>query len=151
MTATWVALIAHSRILSNWWYVPCSLYQTCLVHMVLSQTCESGDNQVNIWARTSVLVLGQHSSQSRWLNRARTVWGGCPSWKVSQISGFLIMVRSHLAHLVAKECIKFSDELWKPYSLQFAWTWDTCATCLRTPSTFCSSDLKPPWYSRPSS
>ena len=31
MTATWVALIARSRIISNQQYVPCSLYQTCLV------------------------------------------------------------------------------------------------------------------------
>ena len=31
MTATWVALIAHSRIISNQQYIPCSLYQTCLV------------------------------------------------------------------------------------------------------------------------
>ena len=28
----WVALIAHSRIILNQWYVPCSLYKTCLVH-----------------------------------------------------------------------------------------------------------------------
>ena len=26
-----VALIAHSRIISNQWYVSCSLYQMCLV------------------------------------------------------------------------------------------------------------------------
>ena len=32
MTATWVALIARSRIISNRQYIPCSLYQTCLVH-----------------------------------------------------------------------------------------------------------------------
>ena len=32
MTATWVALIARSRIISNQQYVPCSLYQMCLVH-----------------------------------------------------------------------------------------------------------------------
>ena len=32
MTATWVALIAHSRIILNQQYVPCSLYQMCLVH-----------------------------------------------------------------------------------------------------------------------
>ena len=32
MTATWVALITHSRIISNQWYVPCSLYLTYLVH-----------------------------------------------------------------------------------------------------------------------
>ena len=32
MTAMWVALIARSRIISNWQYIPCSLYQTCLVH-----------------------------------------------------------------------------------------------------------------------
>ena len=31
MTATWVALIARSRIISNQQYIPCSLYQTCLV------------------------------------------------------------------------------------------------------------------------
>ena len=31
MTATWVALIARSRIISNRQYIPCSLYQTCLV------------------------------------------------------------------------------------------------------------------------
>ena len=31
MTATWVALIACSRIISNQQYIPCSLYQTCLV------------------------------------------------------------------------------------------------------------------------
>ena len=31
MTATWVALIACSRIISNRQYIPCSLYQTCLV------------------------------------------------------------------------------------------------------------------------
>ena len=31
MTATWVALIACSRINSNQQYIPCSLYQTCLV------------------------------------------------------------------------------------------------------------------------
>ena len=31
MTAMWVALITHSRIISNRWYVPCSPYQTCLV------------------------------------------------------------------------------------------------------------------------
>ena len=31
MTATWVALIARSRIILNQQYVPCSLYQTCLV------------------------------------------------------------------------------------------------------------------------
>ena len=28
----WVTLITHSRIILNQWYVPCSLYQTCLVH-----------------------------------------------------------------------------------------------------------------------
>ena len=27
----WVTLITHSRIILNWQYVPCSLYQTCLV------------------------------------------------------------------------------------------------------------------------
>ena len=32
MTATWVALIAHSRIILNQQYIPCSLYQTCFVH-----------------------------------------------------------------------------------------------------------------------
>ena len=32
MTATCVTLIAHSRIISNRQYIPCSLYQTCLVH-----------------------------------------------------------------------------------------------------------------------
>ena len=31
MTATWVALITRSRIISNRQYIPCSLYQTCLV------------------------------------------------------------------------------------------------------------------------
>ena len=31
MTATWVTLIACSRIISNQQYIPCSLYQTCLV------------------------------------------------------------------------------------------------------------------------
>ena len=31
MTATWVALIARSRIILNRQYIPCSLYQTCLV------------------------------------------------------------------------------------------------------------------------
>ena len=31
MTATWVTLIACSRIISNRQYIPCSLYQTCLV------------------------------------------------------------------------------------------------------------------------
>ena len=32
----WVALITHSRIISNQQYIPCSLYQTCLV-------CDTGD------------------------------------------------------------------------------------------------------------
>ena len=32
MTAKWVALITRSRIISNQRYVPCSLYQMCLVH-----------------------------------------------------------------------------------------------------------------------
>ena len=31
MTATWVALITRSRIILNRQYIPCSLYQTCLV------------------------------------------------------------------------------------------------------------------------
>ena len=31
MTATWVVLITCSRIISNRQYIPCSLYQTCLV------------------------------------------------------------------------------------------------------------------------
>ena len=31
MTATWVALITCSRIISNQQYIPCSLYQMCLV------------------------------------------------------------------------------------------------------------------------
>ena len=31
MTATWVALITRSRIISNQQYIPCSLYQMCLV------------------------------------------------------------------------------------------------------------------------
>ena len=31
MTAMWVALIAHSRIILNQQYIPCSPYQTCLV------------------------------------------------------------------------------------------------------------------------
>ena len=35
MTAMWVTLITHSRIISNQQYIPCSLYQTCLV-------CDSG-------------------------------------------------------------------------------------------------------------
>ena len=39
MTATWVALIACSRIISNQQYIPCSLYQTCLVHDTTGLKC----------------------------------------------------------------------------------------------------------------
>ena len=51
MTATWVALIACSRIISNQQYIPCSLYQTCLV-------CDTASSTVLIGALESILPVG---------------------------------------------------------------------------------------------
>ena len=61
MTATWVALITHSRIILNRQYVPCSLYQTCLVR----DSVRAADNPVS--SRSAVRGLPVDLYDGAWL------------------------------------------------------------------------------------
>ena len=62
MTATWVALIARSRIILNQQYIPCSLYQMCLVRD--SEHDEEGDSSPMSTSTGTGTNTGREGSES---------------------------------------------------------------------------------------
>ena len=56
----WVALITRSRIISNQQYVPCSLYQTCLVH----DSGQEDSRRINYFKGQLVYLPGIQNSKN---------------------------------------------------------------------------------------
>ena len=106
MTAMWVTLITCSRIISNRWYVPCSLYQTCLVwhhgsvfasnflgelykllgikrkmstafHPQTDGQTEQLNREINQYLRT--YVNDQQNDWAKWIKIAQFIWNNTVS------------------------------------------------------------------------
>ena len=120
MTAMWVALIACSRIISNWQYIPCSLYQTCLV-------CDSGCRRAQEGVVELVdLLCAQLCSVSNSTAWPYALWFPTTIPRpIALLSGWLRYNRVGCTIRGAQSCC-FSLSLSLSLSLWVMWTFQKC-------------------------